>query len=373
MVSTGVFWDVENCSIPTQLRSYEVIKRRISASLRLGGIGVEGGLTVRAFGNVKKIGDDVRRQFKAAGVDLIDVPSGGGVKRNGSDVMLISNMHSWSRENPKGNILLIAGDSDYVETLKFMEEGGHKVMIAGKWDASELLMEYGQVLWNWPNIVLLESGSSPIYYRNPDESNPKERLGPINVVIRILQILQPEHVFPTLENIKECYDARAELNSRNNISIADALQWACDHKKVTIECTRVPSHGNISLYRLADSHLGICSNPKVGTNIDYIEVWPLLQTFLLNNIGGGNRLEPGKSMFEFAEILRRKFFNVCNFGERFLIGDILTVIHVMLKPKLNGGLEWMGNRRAEEWAPNFKMRNIRKYKEEDIVGVASRP
>jgi hypothetical protein len=76
-------------------------------------------------------------------------------------------MHSWSRENPKGNILLIAGDSDYVETLKFMEEGGHKVMIAGKWDASELLMEYGQVLWNWPNIVLLESGSSPIYYRNP--------------------------------------------------------------------------------------------------------------------------------------------------------------------------------------------------------------
>jgi hypothetical protein len=78
MVSTGVFWDVENCSIPTQLRSYEVIKRRISASLRLGGIGVEGGLTVRAFGNVKKIGDDVRRQFKAAGVDLIDVPSGGG-------------------------------------------------------------------------------------------------------------------------------------------------------------------------------------------------------------------------------------------------------------------------------------------------------
>jgi len=81
--------------------------------------------------------------------------------------MLISNMHSWSRENPNGNILLIAGDSDYVETLKFMEEGGHTVMIAGKWDASELLMEYGKVLWNWPNIVLLGSGCSPIYYRNP--------------------------------------------------------------------------------------------------------------------------------------------------------------------------------------------------------------
>jgi hypothetical protein len=80
--------------------------------------------------------------------------------------MLINSMHSWSRENPNGNILLIAGDSDYVETLKFMEEGGHKVMIAGGWDASELLMEHGQVWWNWPDIVLSDSGSSPIYYRN---------------------------------------------------------------------------------------------------------------------------------------------------------------------------------------------------------------
>jgi len=132
-----------------------------------------------------------------------------------------------------------------------------------------------------------------------DESDSKERLGPINVVIRILQILQLEHVFPTLENIKECYYARAELYSRNNISIDNALQWACDHRKVIIERTRVPSHGNLSLYRLADSHLGICSNPKVGTNIDYIEVWPQLQTFFLDNIGEGNRLEPGKSMYVF--------------------------------------------------------------------------
>jgi len=124
-------------------------------------------------------------------------------------------------------------------------------------------------------------------------------LGPINVVIRILQILQLEHVLPTLENIKECYDARPELYSRNYISIDNALQWACEHKKVTIERIRVASHGNLSLYRLVDSHLGICSNPKVGTNIDYIQVWPLLQTFLLNNIGGGNRLEPGKSMYVF--------------------------------------------------------------------------
>jgi len=90
-----------------------------------------------------------------------------GVKRNGSDVMLINSMHSWSRENPNGNILLIADDSDYVKTLKFMEEGGHKVMIAGGCDASELLMEHGQVWWNWPNIVLSDSGSSPLYYRNP--------------------------------------------------------------------------------------------------------------------------------------------------------------------------------------------------------------
>ena len=70
--------DLENCSIPPQLRSYGLIKQRISASLRLGGIRVEGGITVRAFGNVKKISADVRRQFKAADVDLIDAPSGGG-------------------------------------------------------------------------------------------------------------------------------------------------------------------------------------------------------------------------------------------------------------------------------------------------------
>ena len=79
-------------------------------------------------------------------------------------------------------------------------------------------------------------------------------MGPINVVVRILQILQREHVFPTLENIKECYDARDELYSRN-INIDNAVKWACDHKKVTIERTRVPSHGNLSLYRLVNSHL----------------------------------------------------------------------------------------------------------------------
>jgi len=78
MGSTAIFMDLENCSIPTQLRGYELIKQRISASLRLGGIRVEGGITVRAFGNVKKISADVRRQFKAADVDLIDAPSGGG-------------------------------------------------------------------------------------------------------------------------------------------------------------------------------------------------------------------------------------------------------------------------------------------------------
>jgi hypothetical protein len=79
MGSTAIFMDLENCSIPTQLRrSYELIKPRISASLRLGGIQLEGGPTVRAFGNVNKISADVRRQFKAARIDLVDAPSGGG-------------------------------------------------------------------------------------------------------------------------------------------------------------------------------------------------------------------------------------------------------------------------------------------------------
>jgi len=73
--------------------------------------------------------------------------------------------------------------------------------------------------------------------------------------------------------------------------------------------------------------------------------------------------------FEFAGILQRKFFNVCNFGEKLLIGEILTVIHVMLKPKLNGGLDWMDNHCAEEWAPNFKMRNIRRYKGTVFINI----
>lgn len=41
----------------------------------------------------------------------------------------------------------------------------------------------------------------------------------------------------------------------------------------------------------------------------------------------------------------------------------------MLKPKLNGGLDWMGNRRAEQWAPNFKMQNIRGYKGTVFINI----
>ena len=68
-----VWWDFENCNIPTGINVFK-IKHSIMAAIRVNGI--KGPLQITAFGDVTQLARSNQEALSSTGVKLVHVPKG---------------------------------------------------------------------------------------------------------------------------------------------------------------------------------------------------------------------------------------------------------------------------------------------------------
>ncbi|KAI5061009.1 hypothetical protein GOP47_0023514 [Adiantum capillus-veneris] len=150
----GVFWDIENCSIPSNLDPY-VVRPNIERALRTSGF--LGPIHVAGYANLNTLcRGHTLESLSESGISIHHVPCGG---RDASDRALLIDVMFWTmKHSPPAHVLLITGDSDFSVLMHKLRLLGYNVLLAannGKGVSSALLHAASRI-WVWPDIIIGE-------------------------------------------------------------------------------------------------------------------------------------------------------------------------------------------------------------------------
>ncbi|KAJ6296932.1 hypothetical protein OIU78_022621 [Salix suchowensis] len=93
-VRVSVWWDFENCNLPSGVNVYRV-SQAITAAVR--GNGIKGPIQITAFGDVLQISRTNQEALSSTGVNLTHIPNGG---KNSADRSLLIDLMCWVSQNP---------------------------------------------------------------------------------------------------------------------------------------------------------------------------------------------------------------------------------------------------------------------------------
>ncbi|KAI3960521.1 hypothetical protein MKW98_003020 [Papaver atlanticum] len=227
----AILWDIENCSVPSDVRP-EDVAGNIRMALRVHPI-IQGAVTLfSAYGDFNAFPRRLREGCQRTGVKLVDVPNG---RKDAADKAILVDMFLFALDNPPpSSILLISGDVDFSPALHILGQRGYTVILvipAGV-GVSSALSNAGRYVWDWPSVArgegfvppktLLSRGSSEGagYLRgcqineNPDTQNDEEA-----IVYR--GIRHSEYAAQTNINQMYCYSRNSQSLSEhtNNLNL----------------------------------------------------------------------------------------------------------------------------------------------------------
>lgn len=147
----AVFWDFENCPVPSGLDPF-LVKPNIELALRKSGF--EGPVFVKGYGNIQRLSrGHVLESLSETGIDIHHVPNGG---KNSSDRALIVDMLLWANEHfPPAHIFLISGDSDFSLPLHKLRMLRYSILLAAPLSGGKpsALVSAANKIWNWSDIL----------------------------------------------------------------------------------------------------------------------------------------------------------------------------------------------------------------------------
>ncbi|WOL15533.1 hypothetical protein Cni_G24314 [Canna indica] len=143
-----VFWDFENCNIPDGVNVFRVAHRIKTALLSKG---IDGPVTITAFGDVSQLSRNSQIALISTGVHLSHVPNG---KKNNSDRFLMAHLLYWVQKNPPpAHFFLISGDSDFAIMLQRLRMSNYNILLACKDSSPGVLLSVATFMWSWPCLV----------------------------------------------------------------------------------------------------------------------------------------------------------------------------------------------------------------------------
>lgn len=152
----AIFWDIENCSIPKNVRP-EDVALNIRNTLQSNGA-VNGPVTCfSAYGDFNAFPPRIRQGCQRTGIKLIDVPSG---KKDAADKAILMDMFLFALDNkPPSTILLISGDVDFAPALHVLGQRGYTIIlvIPSRNGVSSALCNAGKFVWDWNSVIRGES------------------------------------------------------------------------------------------------------------------------------------------------------------------------------------------------------------------------
>ncbi|KAF6163380.1 hypothetical protein GIB67_029229 [Kingdonia uniflora] len=147
-VKVSVWWDFENCSIPSGANVFK-IKQRITSALRINRI--RGPISITAFGDMMQLSRASQEALFNTGVCLNHIPNGG---KTNADMSLLVDLISWTSQNPPpAHLFLISGDGDFANIMHQLRMKNYNILIASQNYAPRALCSASSIMWNWNSLV----------------------------------------------------------------------------------------------------------------------------------------------------------------------------------------------------------------------------
>ncbi|XP_043698287.1 uncharacterized protein LOC122649008 [Telopea speciosissima] len=162
-VKVSVWWDFENCSVPSGTNVFKVTQRIMSA---LRANGMKGPVTITAFGDVMQISRSNQEALSSTGVCLNHIPHGG---KNSADRSLLIDLVHWVSQNPPpAHLFLISGDRDFANVLHRLRMNNYNILLASTDSAPGVLCSAASIMWQWNALVRGESLTGKHFNQPPD-------------------------------------------------------------------------------------------------------------------------------------------------------------------------------------------------------------
>jgi hypothetical protein len=156
----AIFWDIENCPVPNDVRPEEVAGN-VRMALRQHLV-VKGAVTMlSAYGDFNAFPRKLREGCQRTGVKLVDVPNG---RKDAADKAILVDMFLFALDNrPPSSIMLISGDVDFAPALHILGQRGYTIVLAipSSVTVSSALSGAGSFVWDWPSLARGEGIVTP--------------------------------------------------------------------------------------------------------------------------------------------------------------------------------------------------------------------
>ncbi|KAF9666032.1 hypothetical protein SADUNF_Sadunf16G0186700 [Salix dunnii] len=162
-VRVSVWWDIENCSVPSGVNVFRVAQA-ITTALR--GNGIKGPVQITAFGDVLQLSRANQEALSSTGINLAHIPNGG---KNNADRSLLVDLMCWVSQNPPpAHLFLISGDRDFASVLHRLRMNNYNILLAAKDTAPSALCSAASIMWQWDSLVKGENLSGKHFNQPPD-------------------------------------------------------------------------------------------------------------------------------------------------------------------------------------------------------------
>ncbi|KAL3538868.1 hypothetical protein ACH5RR_002234 [Cinchona calisaya] len=169
----AIFWDIENCPVPSDVRP-EDVAINVRMALRVHP-SITGAVTLfSAYADFNAFPRRLREGCQRTGVKLIDVPNG---RKDAADKAILVDMFLFALDNPPpSSIMLISGDVDFAPALHILDQRGYTVIlvIPSGVGVSSALCNAGSFVWDWPSIARGEGFLPPAKTFTPPRGNPTD-------------------------------------------------------------------------------------------------------------------------------------------------------------------------------------------------------
>ncbi|KAK6922863.1 OST-HTH associated domain [Dillenia turbinata] len=166
-VRVYVWWDFENCSLPTGTNVFKV-SQSITAAIRANGI--KGPIQITAFGDVLQLSRANQEALSATGVILSHIPNAGRAGgKNSADRSLLVDLMYWVSQNPPpAHLFLISGDRDFASILHRLRMNNYNILLASPETAPGVLCSAASIMWHWSTLVRGENLTGKHFNQPPD-------------------------------------------------------------------------------------------------------------------------------------------------------------------------------------------------------------
>ncbi|CAH9099813.1 unnamed protein product [Cuscuta epithymum] len=162
-VKVSVWWDFENCNLPTGSNLFRVTQS-INAAIRANGI--KGPIQITAFGDLMQMSRVNQDSLSSTGITFTHVPNGG---KNSADRSLLVDLMYWvSRNPPPAHLFLISGDRDFASILHRLRMNNYNILLASLEIVPNALSSAASIIWQWNALISGENLNGKRFNQPPD-------------------------------------------------------------------------------------------------------------------------------------------------------------------------------------------------------------